>query len=79
MPPFLLLYRFYATWCKSCQRFGLKYRHLARDEGDHIIGTEAEDSIAVTHTGEVRFAEIEYASSAKLCKTLKVKKLPTVQ
>lgn len=74
----LCVVKFYATWCKSCQRFGLKYRHLARDEGDHIIGTEAEDSIAVTHTGEVRFAEIEYASSAKLCKTLKVKKLPTV-
>ena len=69
----LCIIKYYATWCKSCQRFGAKYRHLAFDEGDRI-NSEGQ----IYHTGGVRFAEVEYAASAKLCKTLKVKKLPTV-
>lgn len=69
----LCVVKFYANWCKSCQRFGVKYRHLAFEEGDHIAieGT-------TVHSGKVRFAEVEYTASAKLCKALKVKKLPTV-
>lgn len=67
------LHRFYANWCKSCQRFGTKFRHLAFDEGDQI---DTEGSIV--HSGKVRFAEVEYSTSAKLCKSLRVKKLPTV-
>eukprot|EP01083_Nonionella_stella_P237604 833368_1 len=70
----LCVIKFYANWCKSCQRFGAKYRHLAFEEGDHTIGTEG----SIVHSGEVRFAEVEYTASAKLCKALKVKKLPTV-
>lgn len=70
----LCVVKFYATWCKSCQKFGVKYRHLAFEEGDRIVGMEG----TVVHSGEVRFAEVEYSASAKLCKLLKVKKLPTV-
>lgn len=70
----LCVVKFYANWCKSCQKFGVKYRHLAFEEGDRIIGMEG----TTVHSGKVRFAEIEYAASAKLCKSLKVKKLPTV-
>lgn len=69
----LCIIKFYANWCKSCQRFGLKYRHLAFDRGDRV---DAEGSLY--HTGDVRFAEAEYSASAKLCKALKVRKLPTV-
>lgn len=73
LPPPLFCKRFYASWCKSCQRFGEKFRHLAFEEGDHInIGG------SITKTGNVRFAEIEYSANAKLCKLLKVRKLPTV-
>jgi hypothetical protein len=32
----------------------------------------------VVRRGDVRFAEVEYTASARLCKTLKVNKLPTV-
>mmetsp|Transcript_25840 Transcript_25840/g.41977 ORF Transcript_25840/g.41977 Transcript_25840/m.41977 type:complete len:318 (+) Transcript_25840:102-1055(+) len=70
----LCVIKFYANWCKSCQKFGVKYRHLAFEEGDRIIA----GSSSPVHTGEVRFAEVEYTASAKLCKSLKVKKLPTV-
>ena len=54
---------FYAEWCKSCQKFGLKFRQLASDEDG---------------SDKVRFAQIEYTANAKLCKLLKVNKLPTV-
>lgn len=43
--------KFYANWCKSCQRFGLKFRHLAFEEGDRISGD------SVYHSGNARFAE----------------------
>mmetsp|Transcript_6409 Transcript_6409/g.15963 ORF Transcript_6409/g.15963 Transcript_6409/m.15963 type:complete len:278 (-) Transcript_6409:146-979(-) len=70
----LCVIKFYASWCKSCQKFGIKYRHLAFDDGDRIVGIEG----TTVHSGEVRFAEVEYSANAKLCKALKVKKLPTV-
>jgi thioredoxin-like negative regulator of GroEL len=57
----LKLHRFYASWCKSCAKFGMKYNKLAHDYGDRI-----------------RFAEVEYGANAMLCKTLKVRSLPTV-
>lgn len=69
----LCVIKFYASWCKSCARFGKRYRHLAFDEGDRI---NFEGSIY--HSGKVRFAEVEYTASAKLCKSLKVRRLPTV-
>lgn len=69
----LCVVKFYANWCKSCQKFGVKFRHLAFDEGDRI---NVDGSMV--HLGNVRFAEAEYSASAKLCKSLKVRKLPTV-
>jgi len=69
----LCLVKFYASWCKSCKRFGVSYRHLAFEEGDHL-----NPNGDVVHVGNVRFAEVEYSQNAKLCKSLKVRKLPTV-
>ncbi|KAL3784971.1 hypothetical protein ACHAW5_010423 [Stephanodiscus triporus] len=65
--------QYYADWCKSCQKFGAKYRQLARDLGDRV-----DVDGAVLRSGDVRFGEVEYTASARLCKTLKVNKLPTV-
>jgi len=57
----ICIVKFYANWCKSCQKFGIKYRHLAHDTGGNAV----------------RFAEVEYTASAQLCKSLKINKLPT--
>lgn len=69
----LCVVKFHAHWCKSCQRFGVKFRHLAFDAGDRL-----DRKGAVVRAGEVRFAELEYSASAALCKSLNIKKLPTV-
>ena len=64
--------RFYASWCKSCAKFGVKYKRLARERGDVTVSDE------VVRAGEARFAEVEYTANARLCKSLKVKRLPSV-
>lgn len=51
----------------------MSFRHLAFEEGDHL-----NPNGEVVHVGNVRFAEVEYSQCAQLCKTLKVRKLPTV-
>jgi thioredoxin 1 len=73
----LCVVKFYASWCKSCKRFGISYRQLAFEAGDHIAGG-GNDEEEVLHSGKVRFAEVEYSQNARLCKSLKIKKLPTV-
>jgi len=70
----LCLVKFYASWCKSCKRFGVSFRHLAYEDGDHLNPKNGD----VVHLGNARFAEVEYSANAQLCKTLKVRKLPTV-
>ncbi|KAL3808287.1 hypothetical protein ACHAXA_001176 [Cyclostephanos tholiformis] len=65
--------KYYADWCKSCQKFGAKFRHLAHDLGDRI-----DVDGDVVRSGRARFAEVEYATGARLCRALKVNRLPTV-
>lgn len=78
MPAFSLSYRiiilynhrYYAKWCKKCQKVGQQFTRLAREMGDQP-GVE----------GPVRFAAVEYtpASQAFITEELKVIGLPTVQ
>ena len=70
----LIVVKFYATWCKSCARFGLKLKKFAKKHGDLVDEHEVE-----LHKGDIRFAEIEYSKNMKLCKTFGIKKLPFVQ
>lgn len=69
----LCLIKFYAPFCKVCKVFGVKFRKLAFDEGDRI---DAGGNIV--HSGDVRFGEVEYTAGMKLCKSLALKKFPTV-
>lgn len=69
----LCVIKFYANWCKSCQRFGVKFRHLALEQGDRL-----DRKGAVVRAGDVRFAEVEFSAAAALCRSLNIKKLPTV-
>jgi len=69
----LTIIKFHATWCKSCQKFGLKFRKLAYEYGDRIG-----ENGKVLERGQVRFAEVEFAANADLCRSLGVKRLPYI-
>lgn len=59
---------------KSCHKFGMKYKQLARQYGD-LINEEGE----IVKEGRVRFSQVEYGANVRLCKTFGIKKLPFVQ
>jgi len=62
----LTVIKFHASWCKSCQKFGLHFRGMAANE------QQKEES------SNISFAEIEYGSNIVLCKSLGVRQLPSV-
>jgi thiol-disulfide isomerase/thioredoxin len=70
----IVVVEFYAAWCKSCHKFGVKYKQLASKYGDKI-----NDNDEVVEKGQVRFAQVEYGANVRLCKTFGIKKLPFVQ
>jgi len=69
----LCIVKFYASWCKSCHKFGMKYKKLALKHADM-----QDNASHVLERGEVRFAEVEYGKSSSLCRSLGVRKLPYV-
>ena len=66
--------RFYAPWCKTCQRLGLHFDRLALELGDTIQNRQKVK-------GSVRFAMIEYGSetSRLITESLKIRGVPTLQ
>merc|ERR1711957_267439 len=68
----LCVVKFYADWCKSCHKFGVKYKKLALTHGDKI------DRKGKINCGQVNFAEIEFGENRELCRSLGIKKLPYV-
>mmetsp|Transcript_28057 Transcript_28057/g.46441 ORF Transcript_28057/g.46441 Transcript_28057/m.46441 type:complete len:277 (+) Transcript_28057:201-1031(+) len=78
----LCIVKFYASWCKSCQKFGEQYKRIAREIGDleevTMSGSSDDEVASVVREGEIRMGEIEYGSNTELCKSLGVTKLPTV-
>ena len=69
----LTVIKFYASWCKSCAKFGAKYRQLALDEGDQV-----DTSGKLLATGRVRFAEVEFGANKRMCKSFGIKRLPYI-
>lgn len=70
----LCVVKIYASWCKSCHKFGVKFRHFAQQHADLT-----DNKGTLIHKGQVRFAEIEYGANRILCKSFGIKKLPYVQ
>jgi len=69
----LCVIKFYAPFCKACNIFRSKFRKLAFDRGDRL-----NTAGNVVRDGDVRFAEVEYSSNVKLCKSLSIKTFPSV-
>lgn len=68
--------KFFAPWCKTCQRLGMRYQRLAMEHGDWV------DPVArKAVTGEMRCAEVEFGSvtSRFIHDQLQIEALPTLQ
>jgi hypothetical protein len=65
--------RLYAPFCKACKAFGIKFRKLASEKGDRVNAARE-----IIRPGTARFGEIEFSSNVKLCKSLGIKKFPSV-
>jgi len=64
---------FYAKWCKSCAKFKRLYEKLAASRADRVSA----DGV-VRSRGSVRLAQMEWSAHTATCRSLGVKKLPTV-
>jgi len=66
--------KFYAPWCKTCQRLGLQFQKLATELGDGIASREKIE-------GQLRFAEVAYSPQTNhfIQDQLQVQAVPTLQ
>jgi len=66
--------KFYAKWCKKCQRLGLQFDRLAMELGDRVVDQQFID-------GDVRFAAVEYNQESHdfITEDLQIRGFPTVQ
>jgi len=68
--------KFFAPWCKTCQRVGMRYQKLAVQRGDGV------DRVArKAITGEMRIAEVQFGSvtSRFIHEQLQIEAIPTLQ
>jgi len=70
----LVAIKFYAPWCKSCQRLGQHFQKLAIELGDGIVDRQKV-------RGSIRFAQVEYSDETRLFLTeqLQIRQVPTLQ
>ena len=66
--------KFYAPWCKTCQRLGLQFQKLATELGDGIASRKKIE-------GQLRFAEVAYSPQTNhfIQDQLQVEAVPTLQ
>ena len=80
----LSVIKVYASWCKTCQIFDLRYRKLAMQYGDSIttatVTTTTPTSEGGVRRGKARFAEMQYDNPAntEMCELLNATKLPYI-
>ncbi|KAL9181747.1 hypothetical protein ACHAXT_012090 [Thalassiosira profunda] len=70
----LSVVKVYASWCKTCAVFDIRYRKLASQLGDTFEGDSK------VSQGSVRFAEMKYddPNNEEMCKLLNATKLPYI-
>lgn len=71
---FHVLVKVFASWCKTCQVFDIRYRKLANQYSDKT------DSKGIAKHGRVRFAEMQYdnPNNEEMCQLLNATKLPYI-
>ncbi|KAL7488030.1 hypothetical protein ACHAW6_013616 [Cyclotella cf. meneghiniana] len=75
----LSIVKVYATWCKTCQVFDIRYRKLASQIGD-IYSSSSSSTDALLQKGRVRFSEMAFddPNNEEMCRLLNATKLPYI-
>eukprot|EP00986_Skeletonema_menzelii_P014124 scaffold8941_cov145-Skeletonema_menzelii.AAC.9 len=73
----LSVVKVYASWCKTCQVFDIRYRKLASQFGDKYGDANGKE---VLQHGNVRFAQMKFddPNNEEMCKLLNATKLPYI-
>jgi len=73
----LSVVKVYASWCKTCKVFDVRYRKLASQFGDKY---DSKTGTEITQKGRVRFAEMQFdnPNNEEMCKVLNATKLPYI-
>eukprot|EP00579_Thalassiosira_antarctica_P032941 CAMPEP_0202000412 /NCGR_PEP_ID=MMETSP0905-20130828/6765_1 /ASSEMBLY_ACC=CAM_ASM_000554 /TAXON_ID=420261 /ORGANISM="Thalassiosira antarctica, Strain CCMP982" /LENGTH=981 /DNA_ID=CAMNT_0048556881 /DNA_START=139 /DNA_END=3084 /DNA_ORIENTATION=- len=73
----LSVVKVYASWCKTCKVFDVRYRKLASQFGDKY---DSKTGTEITQMGRVRFAEMQFdnPNNEEMCKVLNATKLPYI-
>ena len=73
--PTTITVKVFASWCKTCQKFDLRYRKLANQHSDSFDAKSK-----TTKPGRVRFAEMQYdnPNNEEMCQLLNATKLPYI-
>jgi thiol-disulfide isomerase/thioredoxin len=73
--------RFYAPWCKSCQKFGILYQRLALERGcnSNSMDMDTTKNLPTRKDSKIRFAEMQYGgTTAEFCRQMGIRKLPNI-
>jgi len=76
-----VIIKFYAKWCKKCQKVGKQLDRLAKEYGDRtIVQPPPEGEQEVFVDGSIRFGQLEYTpeSKALITETLGIRGTPTL-
>ena len=73
----LSVVKVYASWCKTCQVFDIRYRKLASQFGDKFGDANGNQLLS---RGNVRFAQMKFddPNNEEMCKLLNATKLPYI-
>mmetsp|Transcript_38073 Transcript_38073/g.69889 ORF Transcript_38073/g.69889 Transcript_38073/m.69889 type:complete len:561 (-) Transcript_38073:2759-4441(-) len=74
----LSVVKVYASWCKTCAVFDIRYRKLASQLGDTHTSTKSDSKLV--SSGRARFAEMQFddPNNEEMCRLLNATKLPYI-
>ena len=82
---FIYHFSYYASWCKTCQKFERDFNAIGRKIGDlETVPTTAglqdeKATTTLTRRGVLRMARVDFGKNSDLCKSRGVTKFPSVQ
>jgi thiol-disulfide isomerase/thioredoxin len=78
IPPRYTVIKFYASWCKTCAKFSLKYDKLVAKHSDWIVLPNNHNQHDISKIGSLQFGTVEYSACRAIFNVLNVTALPSI-